>query len=285
MLCLQAAACQPLPHPFAEDRPPPRAPIMALKDTAGVTVAPVAGVPAAAQDALADAMAAQLQDAEILATTQSRNHGSYSLLGAARNGGDGKDAGSLTVIWRLVDPDGRDLGQATGSASVAPDALSRGDPEALKRLAAAAAPAVALLLQDDAPVPAAPSDKPDLREVAVWPVTGAPGDGRQALTRAMAQALARAQITVLAGEGDGKGLAVVGTVNVAAAKAGLQQVRITWALLEPDGKQVGIVSQENSVPAGSLDRIWGDVAFAVAEAAAPGIVALIEKAEQLRAGS
>lgn len=257
---------------------------MALKDTAGVTVAPVAGVPAAAQEALADAMAAALQDVEILATTQSRNHGSYSLLGAVRKG-DGKDAGSLTVIWRLVDPDGRDLGQATGSAAVAPDALSRGDPEALKRLAAAAAPAVALLLQDEAPVPAAPSDKPDLREVAVWPVTGAPGDGRQALTRAMAQALARAQITVLAGEGDGKGLAVVGTVNVAAAKAGLQQVRITWALLEPDGKQLGIVSQENSVPAGSLDRIWGDVAFAVAEAAAPGIVALIEKAEQLRAGS
>jgi hypothetical protein len=77
----------------------------------------------------------------------------------------------------------------------------------------------------------------------------------------------------------------VGTVKLDRPQNGRQRVAITWALLEPDGKQLGIVTQENAVPQGSLDGRWGEVANAVAEAAAPGILALIEKAEQVRSGT
>lgn len=286
MLALLLAACQPLPHPFAKNLPPPDAPILALTDNAGVTVAPVTGVPPAAQAALAEAMAEALQESEILATTQGRNRGSYSLVGAAAP----VTGSTVTIDWRLLDPAGQPVGEVAGSAQVAPDALDRGDQAALKRVAAAAAPALAKLMQGDAPQPApaaAASDAPetDLHHVAVRPVTGAPGDGREALTRAMAQALARAQVAVLPGDGGGKALAVVGTVTMAPPQGGQQKVKITWTLVEPDGKQLGVVKQENAIPAGSLDRQWGDVAFAVAEAAAPGILALIAKAEQVRMGS
>ena len=44
-LLLLLAACQPLPQPFAEDRPPPGAPILTPKDGAGIEVRPVAGTP------------------------------------------------------------------------------------------------------------------------------------------------------------------------------------------------------------------------------------------------
>ena len=40
------AACQPLPHPFADDVPPPSAPMLSPPDSAGIIVAPVAGAPA-----------------------------------------------------------------------------------------------------------------------------------------------------------------------------------------------------------------------------------------------
>jgi hypothetical protein len=66
---------------------------------------------------------------------------------------------------------------------------------------------------------------------------------------------------------------------------GQQHVAITWALMDPGGKQLGVVKQENAVPQGSLDGRWGDVANFVAQAAAPGILAIIEKAEQVRSGT
>ena len=70
------------------------------------------------------------------------------------------------------------------------------------------------------------------------------------------------------------------------SKAGQQRVEVSWALQRRDGREIGQVSQENAVPAGSLDGAWGDVAYAVATAAAPGVVALIERAKaEAAAGS
>ena len=40
-LLLALAACQPLPHPLADDAPAPDAPIMTLKDSAGIVVQPI----------------------------------------------------------------------------------------------------------------------------------------------------------------------------------------------------------------------------------------------------
>ncbi len=76
-----------------------------------------------------------------------------------------------------------------------------------------------------------------------------------------------------------------GNVALEAPRNGHQKVSITWALLQPDGQQLGVVTQENAVPQGSLDGRWGEIANAVARAAAPGILALIEKAEQVKSGS
>ena len=276
-LALLLVACQPLPHPFEDDRPGPHAPIMSLPDTSTVLVAPVAGLDPEARGKLARAMAEALQADEILASDESGNRGSLNLLGTASAGERG-----VRVDWRLIDPDGRTIGNATGTAATSIESVNRGDPPALKALAAASADAVARLLQDDTPA-AAPVR--NFRQVTVFPVTGAPGDGKQALTAAMTAALAQEKLTVVPGERGADALAVVGTVTFDRPQSGHQRVAITWALLEPDGKQLGVVTQENAVPQGSLDGRWGEVANAVAQAAAPGILALIEKAEQIRSGT
>ena len=276
-LALLLVGCQPLPHPFEDDRPGPRAPIMTLRDTDTVLVAPVAGLASEARAKLARAMAEALQADEILASAESGNRSSLNLLGTASAGDRG-----VKVDWRLIDPSGRSIGNATGSAAVSMESLNRGDAAAIKALAMASATAVARLLQDDAPA-AAPVR--NFRQVMVLPVTGAPGDGKRSLTAAMTAALMQAKLTVVPGERSGDALSVVGTVTLDRPQNGRQRVAITWALLEPDGKQLGVVTQENAVPQGSLDRRWGEVANAVAEAAAPGILALIEKAEQVRSGT
>jgi hypothetical protein len=283
-LMLVLSGCQPLPHPLADDMPGPRAPILTLRDTASIAVAPVAGIAPDARDKFSEAVAQALQDANILASTQDAGRNSLSLLGTAREPGDGGKG--VTVDWRLVDPGGRTVGQASGTAPVALAAINRGDAGALKALATASAPPIAKLLQDDSPAsPAAAADQASLRQIVVWPVTGAPGDGKDALKLAMAAALTQAKLKVMTGEGDGNSLAVVGNVALAAPQDGRQHVSITWALLQPDGQQLGVVTQENAVPQGSLNGRWGEIANAVARAAAPGILALIEKAEQVKSGS
>jgi hypothetical protein len=278
-LVLFLSACQPLPHPFEDDKPAPHAPIISLRNTTSVSVAPVAGLEPDARGQLAEAMASALQDLDVLASAESASRGSLSLLGTARAGGSG-----VAVDWRLVDPGGKSLGQGSESATVSLDAVNRGDAAALKALALAAAPEVAKLLQDDAPI--ASADTGSLREVVVLPVTSAPGDGRDALQLAMAAALTQAKLTVLPAEPrDPKALSVVGTVALDRPQNGQQHIAISWALMDPGGKQLGVVKQENAVPQGSLDGRWGEVANLVAEAAAPGIVAIIEKAERVRGGS
>ena len=276
---LLLAGCQPLPHPFEDDRPAARAPIMTLPDSDTVLVSPVAGLAPDVRQKLAHATAEALQAHEILASDESGNRGSLNLLGTAGAGERG-----VKVDWRLIDPAGRIVGNATSSAGVSLESINRGDAAAIKALATASADAVARLLQEDAPVSAAVPAR-NFRQVQVFPVSGAPGDGKQALTAAMTAALKQAKLTVVPGERGGEALAVVGTVKIDRPQNGRQHVSITWALLEPDGKQLGVVTQENAVPQGSLDGRWGEVANAVALAAAPGILALIEKAEQVRSGT
>jgi uncharacterized lipoprotein YmbA len=121
--------------------------------------------------------------------------------------------------------------------------------------------------------------------LALRPVTGAPGDGARSLTRAMDDALRRVHVALADQPSDRERFILTGTVKLSPPEAGKQQVQVSWALLGPDGRQIGQVSQENAVPAGSLDATWGDIAYAVANAAAPGIAALVERAKAAKIGS
>jgi hypothetical protein len=227
-------ACQPLPQPFAEDRPPPGAPILTLKDGAGVWVAPLPEAPDAAEH-----MAAALRDAGTPASTNALNRASWRLAGREDGG---------RIVWDLYNSDGKMIATASG-----PDRI-------------------AALVQEDAPAEV----RPDGPVVAVPLVKGAPGDGSKALARAMSAALRKAQLAV-----DDKAAnpwVVAGRVAVAPAAKKQQHVQIVWELHKPDGEKVYEVKQENDVPAGQLDGAWGDIAWAVATAAAQAIVPLIEKA-------
>src|SRR5262249_40532925 len=83
-LVLLVAGCQPLPHPFEDDRPPPRAPIISLRNTTSVAVPPVAGLEPDARDQLAAAMASALQDLHALARAPSPSPRRFGRLGTAR---------------------------------------------------------------------------------------------------------------------------------------------------------------------------------------------------------
>ena len=276
LLACSAAACQPLPHPFAGDVPP--AALLSPRDSAGIYVAPVAGAPQPVAGDLAEAMAKALRDADIPASTRGRNKGSYELRGAAREETLPGDRVEVTVDWELLAADGRSLGHAPSAA----EQPTGGSDTVAPVIAAAAAPAIRKLVQDEPPAATAQPDP----AVSLRPVTGAPGDGGRSLTRAMEEALRHARVVLATPGGDAPSFVLTGTVTMSPADSSKQQhVRIGWALLRGDGSEIGQVSQENAVPAGSLDGAWGDIAYAVATAAAPGVVALIERAKARAVGS
>jgi len=175
---LAAAACQPLPHPFAADVPRPGSPILTLRDSASVTIAPVQGAPLATAEKLGSAMASALQQLEIPASDKAASIASYELVGkiATTPASAGKTA--LVAVWNLREPSGLSLGERTERLEAPMRDWEEGAQDAVTRLAAASAVRLAAMLQDEAPAGAETGGQTRL---LISSVDGAPGDGNRLL--------------------------------------------------------------------------------------------------------
>lgn len=149
----------------------------------------------------------------------------------------------------------------------------------------AATPMLAVGAAEIAPPPSRPYDAaPSPAAVGsatllfLIPVSGAPGDGNSALTRAARAALVARGYGV-ADQPRSAHYLMAGSVTVGAAEAGRQPVRVVWEISDAKGRALGRAVQENAVAAGSLDKSWGSMAALVAGAAVPGIADVIRRSE------
>ncbi|MEJ0067510.1 MAG: hypothetical protein WDO24_00720 [Pseudomonadota bacterium] len=184
-------------------------------------------------------------------------------------------AQEIEIEWCIAAPADRLLGNVRQREPVTLDSTGTADtgpvPAQLAAIAKRGAALIAPLVRDDMPVEAPRA------AIAIGAVDGAPGDGAVSLKRG-ARIRAAPKRCPVAGADHVNALTVVASIEVGRPVDGLQKVAIRWVLLQPDGSEIGDVRQENAVPAGSLDRAWGETALLVAEAAYDGIVALYERA-------
>lgn len=179
----------------------------------------------------------------------------------------------------ITDADGREQG-AVPTTPVPAREWANGDPAILRALAQQGAPRVTQMLlgvqaaRASATPAALAAGPPRLRLI---PVRGAPGDGNTALTNRLREFLAQRGF-VVQDIADGAGFAVTAEVSVVPGTPGNQRVEIQWIVSRRDGHELGRVLQLNEVRAGSLDRFWGDVAYAAAQEAASGIPDIIRNA-------
>ena len=273
--CLMAA-CQPLPHPLAGPMPPQASAILTLPDSVGILVPPVRNAPPAAADALAAAMAEAFRNVDIPASTTSSNQRSLRLVGDAAGSSVTGDRAAVRVQWTLIDADGKVVGSDLQQRTMAAADWTQAAPHTVSDMAQGEAAVLSAIVQGAAPVDVKP-----VHRVVVRPVTGAPGDGNQSLTLAIAFALKKASIDVVPNIGSTPMpgvLAVQGAVLVEpSAQPGQQHAVITWSILHPDGSTAGQVKQDNTVPRGSLDGPWGEIALAVGNAAAGGIAEVVNR--------
>ena len=273
---LLVAACQPLPHPFADDRPP--AALLRVRDSISVAVAPVAGTPRAAATRLPAAMAKALLKHEIPASDKTASLSSYQLFGRIAKLRPKQGAPALAAVWRLYDAKGRTVGERQVRVPLAtPGAGKAVEDAAVEQLAALSADRLAPLLQDDMPAPKPVANTAAAGpRVAIGKINGAPGDGNAALARALAAVLPRDGVAIVAA-GDKPDLMIDGTVALTPATAGQEHVALVWRVRRPGGGQIGTVGQQNDVPKGLLDGKWGDLAYNIAIAASDGIVQLVAR--------
>jgi hypothetical protein len=107
-------------------------------------------------------------------------------------------------------------------------------------------------------------------------VVGAPGDGANSLASALRNELLRNGVRPTL-PGVRSSYRVEGRVKIGRAVGGQQPIKIDWVVRDPKGVNLGTVSQENKIPAGSLNGKWGSTANAAATAATQGIRKLLPK--------
>ena len=105
-------------------------------------------------------------------------------------------------------------------------------------------------------------------------VVGAPGDGEQALERALSNRFLDQGFTVT-GTPTINAYEIQGTVKLLPASRGKETVRIDWTIFGPQGTRLDNVTQTKEIRKGSLNAAWGPAAEAAASAAVLDILQLM----------
>jgi hypothetical protein len=268
-----------------------------------IAVAPIIGATPEVSQELTQALAAAGKDRG-LTIVPDGGKANYTLRGYLVATNEGKGS-KITYIWDVNDAQGSRVTRVTGEEVLAK--RSGGDPwsavdsttirsiagKTTSQLAASvprgrggSANAVASASDDVAPVAsaapttAAPTTasvaSPKNAGVLVQPVAGAPGDGQRSLTVALKKRLYAGGVKLANGPAVNVYM-VKGSVKLAEASGGKQSIRIDWQVLDPNGRKLGTVSQQNTIPKGSLNGPWGAIADAAAGAAADGIIKLLPR--------
>ena len=270
-------ACGSIPQPYRSAPGTPANPLLEPSDGVGIRVAPVEGPTVPMARLLARSVADELKELHVPATAIAESASRYVLHGRTEtNEGNAQLPYILIIHWTLFDQTGEIAGTHTQGVEGTWWQWEYGDPRIIRAVGKSAAKPIAAMVTGEGDEPFLPT-APVGAALLVEPVQGAPGDGNRSLGRALRIALRTAGI-ILTDDREKADFVLLGTVDVGAAEGGRQRVRIVWAMDTADGRKVGTATQENMVPAHSLDGGWGRVAVLAAAAALEGIEQMLEPA-------
>ena len=264
-------ACGPLPKPFRHQGDNAN-PLTRLDDAAGVVVMPVTGGDRSAGKMLAEALAAALRDAAIPAGLGPGNQQAKRLTGTLHVTDLAQGTSLLAITWLIRGPDGAVLAEVGQREDVPRAAWKQADAGIMAFVAGKAAAMLGPDLRQDYGPVTRPVKRP--AAVVLWPITDAPGDGNNALTRAMREALGARDVVIYRDVTDSIPILIC-EVSVVPESSMADRVNITWIILETDGREVGRLAQSNTVERGRLEAGWGSVAFLVAQAGAEALADIL----------
>ena len=193
-------------------------------------------------------------------------------------------AGMVTPIFSLIDPDGNERGRVQGRA-VPSVTWRRAQAENLRQAAVDMAPRLAAAFKRAAADRLQSADRAlqerqrqarlnaqpnrPMRVVIVGSV-GAPTDGNNVLRQLMTEKLTRLGEAMQESE-TGADFTVRAKVDDVSVDEKTRRIEIFWLLRNANNQEVGEIVQLQEIPAGSLDRGWGNLAVTVTDEAAGAI--------------
>ena len=282
LLCLTLTACSTLPRPFRPASDDPANPLVSVSaDTAGLLVEPIEGPPLPMARLIADSAVSQLTRKGIPASAgKSSASKRYVLRGESAPNMDPSDPSIVIIRWVLLDTAGQPVGRYTQSVQGTWAEWEYGDPRIIEAVGAGVATPVAALVQGGDNVNGAAAQG----RAGLWvkPVMGAPGDGNVSLARAMQVSLKAAGVAT-SGTLETARYYLEGAVEMEKVSPAAEKIRIVWTVVDSEGAVMGRASQENAIPAGSLNGPWGEIAGLAAEAAVDGIGDILDRVRRREA--
>lgn len=231
-------------------------------------------------------------------STDEWTESSLELVGTAKAVSTKKGA-VLTMRWSVLEPNGAERTAFTiqGTAPYrAKNPWEAIDGDTLHWFAAATARELEYALQNSGSTPApriaraapptrkasVPTHDPSeatsslFTRVNLAGVEGAPGDGNEALTHALAQYLGRHNVQLVPRKEE-NAYVIEGRVSLAKSGAAEETVSILWLLADAKGHELARIEQANAVPTGALNARWGETAVYAAEGAADGLLSAMAK--------
>ncbi|HVY13869.1 MAG TPA: hypothetical protein VHB27_01480 [Rhodopila sp.] len=273
-ICLGLSSCGDYPEPFlgnpgatARRLAKPPAPLLAVAPGSDTLLSDQAN-----QD-LAKQLATALQAVEVPAMVRTPKKSDWKLITKATETGN-----TVQPEFSVISPEGKEEGKAVGEPIPTAE-WAKAPPALMQQVAAEAAPRIGAVLTSIR-IAHEKADPNSLynraARVMVAEVTGAPGDGDDALTKQMRARLAVLGPVVLTTPTSADFI-VKGTVAVVPIADHKERVEIQWSVQNPAGQERGRVVQLNEIPAGTLDHYWGDIAVVVATEASNGVNDVIKR--------
>lgn len=260
------ARCGELPHPFQAPHDNTEDMKFMPIDKAGMVVHPPQGMPAPTAQAFTQALIDALRNEDVAAMSGPGNPASLSLAGSAT-----ADSTGWTIKLAVADASQAPVGSVTSHANPS----SANDPQSWSPFAKAMAKSVAALLQTDGTTPRA--DQPS---VTIGDISGLSDGSRRMLVHALEFELQKSRLQIAASPAKATHV-IVGAIKIVRLHGlpgqDMSNVDVHWVVQRADKTEVGQLHQSNNVPQDMLDHDWPDIAMAVADAAAGGIVDLVNQ--------
>ncbi len=250
------------PNPVMQKQPEMLAQIISAT---GVQIMPLQGIPPEDGAKITAAVSEAFQELDIPSLAGQPLTGAHVLKGKAS-----LDRGAFQIEWTLTDPNDVEV-------MAFPEREAALNPPAIKALAVRTAQAIAPLFTTPG------NAGEDAVAVFVGGITGAPGDGAEALALALRRSLSGAGVTVVEALAS-NALQVQGQVQLSELNPSTQQVKLIWRLLDPGGGEVGVIDQSHEIRSGQLDSNWGEAAFLAADGARDGILDLLNAYREQASG-
>lgn len=276
LVLLVLAACGEVPRVFEdENKAVAPSPLLVPRADASLVVVPVRNAPREVSVEFAELVADRFRALDVPASTRTASVTSRILEGEATTTPLPGGIANLDITWRVIEPNGLPILTARQIERVPEVLWRRADRALLTKLAGD----IARRIEKDIRVDSGTAPMAALR-VRSPVVAGAPGDGNEALARAIRLLLARQEVALVE-QDDRDAISLQGRVLVRPDGA-QDRVDIEWVVRGTDGRALGTVAQSNVVPRGSLSGRWGQVAYAAAEGGVEGILQLLQSSNARR---